>query len=185
MTRLLTIAGSLREGSYNGALLLAAEELAGDGVEVERYDGLHAVPPFLGDREADQAPPEVEHLRRLIDRADAVLIATPEYNGSIPGVLKNALDWVSTPFPENALRGKPVAIVGASTGGYGAMWAQADLKRVLGLIGARVVGGALPVERAHEKFDQSGRLVDDGVRNRLGETVAALVAETAQAEIAA
>jgi chromate reductase len=183
--RLLTIAGSLREGSYNGALLLAAEELAGDGVEVERYDGLHAIPPFAGDREAEQAPPEVDHLRRVIERADALLVATPEYNGSIPGVLKNALDWVSTPFPENALRGKPVAIVGASTGGYGAMWAQADLKRVLGLIGARVVGAGLPVERAHQKFDQSGRLVDPHVRERLARAVAALVAEVEPAGIAA
>lgn len=178
MPRVLTIAGSLREGSFNGALLLAAEEIAGKDVEIERYDGLHAVPAFTGDREADEAPPEVEHLRRLIDRADAVLFATPEYNGSIPGVLKNALDWVSTPFPDNVLRGKTVAIVGASTGNYGAMWAQADLKKVLGLIGARVVGAGLPVERAHEKFDQSGRLVDEQVRRRLEQVLDALVTET-------
>lgn len=176
--RLLTISGSLREGSYNTGLILAAEEVAPDGVEVERYDGLHAVPAFHGDREARSAPPEVEHLRRLVDRADAVLIATPEYNGSIPGVLKNALDWLSTPYPENVLRNKTVAVVGASTGGYGAMWAQADLRKVLGLIGARVVPGNLPVERANERFDADGRLVDERVRERLAEVVAGLI-ETA------
>lgn len=176
--RLLTISGSLREGSYNTGLILAAEEVAPDGVEVERYDGLRAVPAFHGDREAHSAPPEVEHLRRLVARADAVLIATPEYNGSIPGVLKNALDWLSTPYPDNVLRNKTVAVVGASTGGYGAMWAQADLRKVLGLIGARVVPGNLPVERAQERFDADGRLVDERVRERLAEVVAGLV-ETA------
>ena len=173
--RLLTISGSLREGSYNTGLILAAEEVAPDGVEVERYDGLHAVPAFHGDREAHTAPPEVEHLRRLVARADAVLIATPEYNGSIPGVLKNALDWLSTPYPDNVLRNRTVAVIGASTGGYGAMWAQADLRRVLGLSGARVVAGNLPVERAHERFDAGGRLVDERVRERLAAVVAELV----------
>jgi len=173
--RLLTISGSLREGSYNGALLRAAELLVPAGVEVERYDGLHSVPPFHGDRDTREAPAEVEHLRGLIERADAVLIATPEYNGSIPGVLKNALDWVSTPFPDNVMRNKTVGVIGASTGNYGALWAQTDLRKVLGLIGSRVVPGNLPVERAHERFDQSGRLADDGLTERLRAAVAALV----------
>ena len=99
-------------------------------------------------------------LQERIASADAVLIATPEYNGSIPGQLKNALDWASTPFPDNALKGKPVAVIGASTGGYGGMWAQAELKKVLGVTGARVVRADMAVARAHEQFDEDGNLAD-------------------------
>ena len=97
-------------------------------------------------------------LQQRIAAADAVLIATPEYNGSIPGALKNALDWASTPFPDNALRGKPVAVIGASTGGYGGMWAQAELRKVLGVIGARVVPADFSLAKAHEQFDEQGTL---------------------------
>jgi chromate reductase len=105
-----------------------------------------------------------------------VLIATPEYNGSIPGVLKNALDWVSTPFPDNVLRGKPVAVIGASTGGYGGMWAQAELRKVLGLTGARVVSGDLSLARAHEHFDDAGTLAAPH-DTRLAQVLDTLLAE--------
>jgi len=131
---------------------------------------------------ADLLPSVGDALDRAMDgeriaEADAVLIATPEYNGSIPGVLKNAIDWASRPFPDNALRGKPVAIVGASTSGYGAMWAQVDLRRVLGIVGARVLEGELPVPKAHERFDEEGRLVDDMLRGRLAMIVERLAEE--------
>src|SRR5919197_5158100 len=114
--RVLAISGSLRAGSHNTALVRAARDLAPDGVEVELYDGLAELPPYNQDVQ-DLAPPApVEDLREQVARADALLIATPEYNGSIPGVLKNAIDWASVPFPDNALRGRPAMVIGASTG---------------------------------------------------------------------
>ncbi len=98
-----------------------------------------------------------------------MLIATPEYNGSLPGLLKNALDWASRPFPDNALRNKPVGVVGASTSAYGGIWAQAELRKVLGIIGARVVEGDVSIGHAQEHFDSDGRLADAELRQRLGE----------------
>jgi chromate reductase len=177
--RILGISGSLRSGSYNTGLLRAAQESAAAGVEVELYEDLASLPPYDQDVQDHDPPAAVRDLRRRIAEADGLLIATPEYNGSIPGVLKNAIDWASRPFPDNALRGKPVAIVGASTGGYGAMWAQQDLRRVLGIAGARVLEGELPVPRAQERFDERGRLADDMVRSRLSEVVERLAEEAA------
>jgi chromate reductase len=177
--KVLAVSGSLRSGSYNTGLLRAAQELAPDGVEVELYDGLAGLPPYDQDVQDSEPPEPVRELRERIAEADAVLIATPEYNGSIPGVLKNAIDWASRPFPENSLRGKPVAIVGASTGSYGALWAQADLRRVLGITGARVLEGELPVPRAQARFDEAGRLGDETIRRRLAEVVERLAEETA------
>ena len=182
--RILALSGSLRLDSYNTRLLLAATELARAGVEVELYDGLAALPPYDTDADIRPAPAAVRDLRARIAAADAVLIATPEYNGSVPGVLKNALDWASRPFPESSLRNKPVAIMGASTGSYGAMWAQTDLRRVLGVAGARVVGDELPVARAAEQFDAEGRLTDPELQARLAAQVELLAAE-AQGVLAA
>src|SRR5262249_57772013 len=108
-------------------------ELAPDGAELEIYDGLREIPPYDQDVQDHEPPDAVRDLREQIAGADGLLFATPEYNGSIPGVLKNAIDWASRPFPDNALRGKPAAIVGASTGSYGALWAQQDLRRGLGV----------------------------------------------------
>ena len=177
--RILAISGSLRAGSYNTLLLRAAEQQAPVGVEIDRYDDLAQVPPFHGDRSDPGPVPEaVRDLQQRIASADAVLIATPEYNGSIPGQLKNALDWASTPFPDNALKGKPVAVIGASTGGYGGMWAQADLKKVLGVTGARVVNADMAVARAQEQFDDGGRLAD-GQRARMAKVLDELVGESA------
>jgi chromate reductase len=146
-------------------------------MELEIYEGLRELPPYDQDVQDDEPPRAVRDLRKRISEADALLIATPEYNGSIPGVLKNAVDWASRPFPNNALRGKPVAIVGASTGSYGALWAQTDLRKVLGIAGARVLEGELPVPRAHERFDENGRLTDDMVRQRLAQVVERLAEE--------
>ncbi len=177
--RILAISGSLRAGSYNTLLLRAAEQQAPAGVEIDHYGDLAEVPAFHGDRShPGPVPAEVRDLQQRIASADAVLIATPEYNGSIPGQLKNALDWASTPFPDNALKGKPVAVIGASTGGYGGMWAQADLKKVLGVTGARVVNADMAVARAHEQFDDGGRLAD-GQRARLAKVLDELVGESA------
>ena len=142
--RLLAIGGSLRQGSYNNALLEAAVaevRCAGD-VEVVVWCGLGGIPAYSGDLEA--VPAAVAELRAEVAAADAVLIATPEYNGSVPGALKNALDWASKPFPANAFRTKPVAVLGASPGLFGAVWAQADLRRILDAIGARVDERDLP-----------------------------------------
>ena len=159
--RVLTISGSLRPGSLNSLLLRAAEEQAPAGAQIDRFTSLAEIPPFHGDRaETAAVPAAVQDLRDRIAVADAVLIATPEYNGSIPGVLKNALDWTSVPFPDNVLRGKPVAVIGASTGAYGGMWAQAELRKVLGIIGARVVNADMSLAKAHEHFGDDGALPD-------------------------
>src|SRR5579864_8009667 len=121
----LGISGSLRRDSHNAALLRAAGELLPDGVELEVWDGLKAVPPYDEDDDVEPAPAAVADLRDAIAGADAILITTPEYNHSIPGQLKNALDWASRPKLEAALWTKPVAVIGASQSMYGALWAQA------------------------------------------------------------
>ena len=143
--RILGISGSLRKDSHNTALLRAAAELLPPGVELELFDGLRDVPPYDADEDAPELhAPGVVALKDAIERADAVLISTPEYNHSIPGVLKNALDWASRPVADNVLRGKPAAVVGASTGLFGAVWAQAEVRKVLAAIGAEVVDRELP-----------------------------------------
>ena len=180
--KILGISGSLRRGSHNSALLRAAAELLPDGVELEIWEGLKAVPPYDQDDDSAEAPAAVAELRSAVAGADAVLIATPEYNASIPGQLKNALDWVSRPVATNPLRNKPAAAVGASTGAFGAVWAQAELRKVLATIGARVLPNEVAVRHADTCFED-GRLVDEGVRAQLAEVVADLVeAARARAE---
>jgi chromate reductase, NAD(P)H dehydrogenase (quinone) len=164
--RILAVSGSLREGSYNTGLLRAALEATPDGVELELWDGLGELPLYDESLEGD-APDSVRRLREDWAAADAILFATPEYNGSVPGGLKNAIDWASRPKLEGVLRNKTVAVVGASTGQFGALWAQQDLKRILGIAGARVVGTEIPVARAHERFDTEGRLLDGEVFEQL------------------
>src|SRR4051794_24504040 len=175
--RVLGIAGSLRPGSYNRKLLLAAGELLPDDVELDVYEELKAVPPYDEDDDVEPAPAAVAQLRAAIAGADAVLFATPEYNSSIPGQLKNAIDWASRPLATNVLRNKPVAVVGASTGAFGAVWAQAELRKILAATGARVVDGEVAIGRAAERFDADGRLADDEHRAQLQEVVDALLAE--------
>src|ERR1700730_8657948 len=142
--RVLGISGSLRRDSHNRRLLRAAAELLPPEAELVYFDGLKAIPPFDEDDEAAPAP-AVRSWREAIDGADALLFATPEYNSSIPGQLKNAIDWASRPVATSVLKGKPGAVVGASIGMFGAVWAQAELRKVLGAAGARVVDGELPV----------------------------------------
>jgi chromate reductase len=173
--RVLGISGSLRRDSYNSSLLRAAAPLLPPGAELVVYEGLKAIPPYDADDDGDGAPEAVRELRSAIAETDAVLIATPEYNASIPGVLKNALDWASRPHATNVLRGKPAAVVGASTGMFGAVWAQGETRKVLSTIGARVVDRELPVPEAPERFD-GGRLTDPDAEEALAEIVTELVA---------
>ena len=182
--RILAISGSLREGSYNTALARAAAEVAPAGVEVPLYDGLGDVPPYDADFDGANAPVAVRKLRDAIAAADALLIVTPEYNGSIPGQLKNAIDWASRPHRASALWGKTAAVAGASPGAYGALWAQNDLRRVLGIAGARVGEGDLAVAKVDELIDADGTIVDESLRKRLGERLDVL-AEWAQPELVA
>ena len=185
--RILAISGSLRADSYNTALARAARELAPEGVEVEVYEGLGLVPHYDQDldQEGVEAPSAVAELRRRIEEADALLLVTPEYNGSITGVLKNAIDWASARHRGSWLRNKTVAVAGATTGQYGAIWAQQDLRRVLGIAGARVVGEEFPVSTAGDKFDDRGRLVDPMLAERLRNHVAELVREASPLAAAA
>ena len=169
---ILGIAGSLRAGSHNTQLLrLAAEELP-EGVELVVFDGLAEIPAFDQDLE-DLAPDAVDALKAAIADADAVLIATPEYNGSIPGALKNALDWVSRPIAESPIRRKPVAVIGASTSAFGAVWAQRELRKVLGVMGARVLDVELPVAKADRALLDADEALVEGLARVASELVAA------------
>src|SRR5918992_1005011 len=171
----LGVPGSLRSGSYNRMLLRAAAAELPPGAGLEIWDGLVRVPPYDADADGPLPPPAVAQLRRVFRVAEALLIATPEYNHSIPGQLKNALDWASRPYPDNALRDRPVAVVGASTGLFGAVWAQAELRKVLAAAGAAVVDEELPVGRAQEAFGPDGSLRDPELRAALRSIVGALV----------
>jgi chromate reductase, NAD(P)H dehydrogenase (quinone) len=172
--RILAIAGSLRRESHNARLLRHAAERAPDGIEIEVYTGLKSIPPYDEDDDTDPAPAPVAALRRAVTDADGILIATPEYNSSIPGVLKNAIDWVSRPRASTPFQNKPAAVIGASTGRFGAVWAQAELRKVLAFTGARVVDLELPLAKAHEAFDADDVLIDAGHHARLDEVIAAL-----------
>src|SRR6201994_3121948 len=149
--RVLGLSGSLRGDSHNAKLLRAAAEHLPEGAELVTFGGLKAIPPYDADDDDGTARPfAVRALCEAIAAADAVLVATPEYNHSIPGQLKNALDWMSRPLAESPFKAKPVAVIGASTGMFGAVWAQAEARKVLGAIGAQVLDRELPVASADE-----------------------------------
>jgi chromate reductase len=178
--RILAIPGSLRRDSHNRALVAAAVELAPDGVVVEVWDGLAGLPHYDEDIEADGGPgtpAPVAELRGRIAAADAVLISTPEYNSSIPGSLKNALDWASRPYGAAEIVGKHAAVVGASPSSFGAAWAQAEVRKVLAASGARVLEQGLSLSKAHAKRGDDGRLADEETRAEL----AALLVRLAEA----
>ena len=181
--RVLGISGSLRRDSHNTKLLRAAGELLeAEGAKFEIYDGLRDIPPYDEDEDRTPGPAAVEHLRSAIAGADAVFFSTPEYNSSIPGVLKNAVDWASRPLATNALRNKPVAVVGAGTGMFGAVWAQAELRKVLSATGARVVEGELPVGHAQTRFDEDDRLNDPNLQEQLAEIIETLIEQLQPAD---
>ena len=174
--RLLAVSGSLRRDSHNSRLLRAAAQQLPPGVELEIYHGLKQIPPF--DEDDEGAPgPEVLEWRDAIESADAVLFATPEYNSSIPGQLKNAVDWASRPTAEAALRNKPVAVIGASISMFGALWAQAELRKVLSAAGARVLDNEIAVATAHEAFDGEDQLIEA----ELGDALRSVVQDLADA----
>jgi len=176
--RILAISGSLRIGSLNTALVRTAQDLAPAGVEIELFDGLDSIPAFNEDRES-VLPEPVQELNRRIREADALLISTPEYNGGMPGALKNALDWASRPHGAAPLVAKPAAVVSASTTAYGAKWAQEQIRRALTLAGAMVIDAELAVDRADDKII-GGEVVDSATRAALSAVVAEL-AEAASA----
>lgn len=174
--QILGVSGSLRLGSYNTALLRAAASLAPPGVEVELYDGLRDVPPYDEDERLAAEPEPVRDLKGRIAAADALLIATPEYNHSIPGVLKNAIDWASRPLDRTPLQDKPTAVMGASGGLTGTVRAQAHLRQVLMPFTPVLHRPEVLVAQAGERFDEDGTLVDATSRRLVAELVRGLVA---------
>jgi chromate reductase len=175
--KVLAISGSLRSESYNTGLLRALAEEAPAGIEVELWNGLREIPAYDADDDLELGPAPVEELRAAVLAADAVVFATPEYNSSIPGALKNALDWASRPFGTHSFYNKPVAVLGSSTGAFGGVWSQAELRKVLGAMGARVAEVEVAVGHVAEKFNPDGELVDASVRQQLRDTLQAVGAE--------
>jgi chromate reductase len=180
--KVLGLSGSLRSGSHNARLLRAAAELLPPGVELVEFDGLKSIPPYDEDDEA-AGHEAVDALRAALHEADAVLVSTPEYNHSLPGQLKNALDWISRPLAESPVKGKPAAVIGASTGLFGAVWAQAEGRKVLGALGARVIDRELPVGLAHDAFE-GDRLADPALASAPGALLADLIGQRAELALA-
>jgi chromate reductase len=172
---ILGIPGSLREQSYNRRLLAAAGELAPEGVEIETFT-LEDIPPYNGDLDGERSPGPVRRLRERIAAADALLIATPEYNTAVPGVLKNAIDWASRPFPNSVLLDKPVALMGCSIGPFATVRAQGDLRLIFTATGSYVLPRPqVALREAAQYFDEVGGLADENVRNGLRMLLDALV----------
>lgn len=182
--RILGIVGSLRRDSYNRRLLRAAAELSPQGVDVMAWDGLKAIPPFDEDDEAAPGRAVLE-LRRAIAEADALLVVTPEYNGSLPGQLKNALDWASRPRAESVLRDRPAAVIGASPSPAGARSARADARRVLTRAGARVIDRELGIAAASQRLGPAGELADEDLRSGLAEVLVEVAREARSPALAA
>lgn len=177
--RILGISGSLRRDSHNTKLLRAAGEMfEAEGAEFEVYPDLKLVPPYDEDDDREPTPAAVAQLRAAVAGADAIFFSTPEYNSSVPGQLKNAIDWLSRPLETNVLRNKPVAVIGASTGMFGAVWAQAELRKTLSASGARVVEGEVAVGHAHTRFDEHGELDDAEIAEQIEAVTASLAAQT-------
>lgn len=180
--RIVALSGSLRQGSFNSELLRTAAAAAPGNVEVELYEGLKDIPPYDGDDDVPgDHPLAVQRLKHALDAADAVLVATPEYNSSIPGVLKNALDWVSRPLSESPVRNKPVAVISSSTGMFGGVWAAAETRKVLGALGARTLEDTVAVAKAEQRLAEG---VDTELLNELRGVLDAL-AEAVEARAAA
>ena len=168
---ILGISGSLRHDSYNTMLLRNVP------LDLELWDGLKEIPPYDEDDDVEPVPPAVARMRAAVAGADAIVFATPEYNASVPGQLKNAVDWLSRPRGEAALLNKPVMVIGASTGAFGAVWAQSELRKVLATAGARVVDAEVGVGHAPERFDADGELLDENLKEQLQEAADTLLAE--------
>src|SRR5688500_8310800 len=175
--KILALSGSLRAGSHNTDLLQGAAAVAPDGVDVLLYDGLKEIPPYDADDDVPGRQPEpVRRLKDALAEADAVLIATPEYNSSIPGVLKNALDWASRPLVESPIRNKPVAVISSSTGMFGGVWAAAEARKVVGALGARALEDTVAVAKAEQRLADG---IDEALLAELRKVVDALAAAVA------
>jgi len=180
---ILGFAGSLRKESYNRAILAVALETVPEDASLEVFD-LEGIPPFNQDLEL-QPPDKVKEFKKRIRAADAILIATPEYNYSIPGVLKNAIDWASRPYGDNAFDGKPVAVMGASIGTLGTARAQYDLRRSFVFLNMLPLNQPeVMVSFAQDKIDGNGRVTDDKTRKRIRELLESLVAWTRRTKLA-
>lgn len=173
MTEILGVSGSLRANSYNTALLRAAAHLASPDQRLTLWHGLATIPPFNEDHE-DEPGAAVAAMRTAVEHCEAVLIATPEYNTTVPGQLKNALDWLSRPTGNGPLVGKAVAVIGASQSAYGARWSQQAVRHILQACGAVLVGEPLCVARCHTAFTANQRLRDRQQRSALARVLAAL-----------
>ena len=170
---ILAIAGSLRQKSYNRGLVRAAQELKPEGIEIEVFD-IAPIPLYSQDIEDQGLPESVTQLKTKIEAANAILIATPEYNHSISGVLKNAIDWASRP-PKNSFDGKPVGIIGASPGGFGTVRAQVHLRAIMSALNSYPLSKPeLLASNAGENFDANGNLTDPKTKERLTKFLAAL-----------
>lgn len=175
--RVLGFSGSLRHGSYNKMLLLVAGALMPADVELELFGDLAKLPPYNEDLDGADGPVPVRRLRTAIVAADALLIATPEYNGSIPGHLKTAIDWASRPTGAGALADKPAAVIGASTGSFGGLRAQDELRKILRVAGARVLPNGIAIPDAGRAFDHRGRLRRHGVDGQLQQLLSSVIRE--------
>jgi chromate reductase, NAD(P)H dehydrogenase (quinone) len=178
-TKILGIAGSLRRASYNRAALRAARQLVPDGAELEIFE-LDGIPGFNQDDEG-QPPAKVAELKNRVRAADAILFVTPEYNYSIPGVLKNAIDWASRPYGDSAWAGKPVAVMGASIGTLGTARAQYHLRQVFVFLNMYALNQPeVMIANAMERFDADGNLLDEKAKDLIRQLLAGLVAWTRQ-----
>ena len=185
--KVLAISGSLRRDSLNTRLLRAAAELAPSGVEVELLDPsvIKELPIYDADDDTAIPPVAARRLRGAIRMADALLIATPEYNGTMPGGLKNAIDWASRPRESAALAHKPAAVIGATTGLFGAVWSQADARKALSIAGAEVLEDEFPLGQADEAFAEDGRLLEPELNERLTEILGSLTEQARELAAAA
>ena len=172
--KILAVPGSVRASSFNRGLLVAARNIGQSEIEIEIYEGLGELPIFSQDLEGENMPARASELDRALRNADAVLIATPEYTGSIPGGLKNLLDWAARPFGNGAFQGKPTAIIGASPGQYGAARSVEMTTKIVGALGANVLERNLTVSRAMDRFDSDGTLSDEMVKRSLEDVLTGL-----------
>jgi len=175
--KILGISGSLRKGSYNSGALRAAVELCPDGAEIEVFD-IAPIPPFNQDE--DQDPPAIiREFKEKILAADAIVFATPEYNYSIPGVLKNAIDWASRPYGQSAWEGKPAAIMGASIGGIATARAQYDLRKMMVFLNMFPINRPeVMIGNCSDRYDEQGKLIDEPTRAIIKEMLEKLIAWT-------
>ncbi|APE36349.1 FMN reductase [Nocardia mangyaensis] len=184
-TRILTLVGSLRAGSINRQLAEAAVQTAPDGVDISIYEGLAEIPFYNEDLDvAGSVPAQAESLRAAVAAADAVLLLTPEYNGTLPAVLKNVIDWASRPYGTGAIKGKPVAVVSASISPNAAAWAHGDTVKSVGIAGGVVVEAATAqFATIGERFGQTHPAQDAEALTQLGATVHQLVAAVESARV--